>query len=50
MNADNNFVASGYNLRSGRKINYTNIYNHVVDAKITDKNTKYNYYRMLYPI
>ena len=38
LNTDDDVIGSRYNLRSRRKINYTNIYNDVVDDKITDKN------------
>ena len=38
MNADDDAVVLCYNLRSGRKLDYTYIYNHVVDDEIIDKN------------
>ena len=38
LNADDDVVSSRYNLRSERKIDYTNIYDHVVDDEITDRN------------
>ena len=38
MNVYDDVVGSCYNLMSRRKVNYTNIYDHVMDDEIIDKN------------